>query len=69
MAAERVADDVRRLEARVVHRTLDEIGEHRVADLPLDRRPAGMPGQGHGQHVVLVLQRGEHELPGCATCR
>jgi len=55
---------VRGLEARLVDRPLDRVGERGVADLSLDRRPARVPGEGQGQDVVTALERGQNELPG-----
>ncbi len=68
VAAERVADDMGGLEAGLVHRPLDRVGQHGLADFSFDRRPAGVPGQRGGEHVVLTLERGQHELR-CARCR
>jgi hypothetical protein len=64
VTAERVAGEVRHLEARLVHRALDGVGEHGVADLPLDRRAAGVAGQRRCEHVVMGLERRQHQLPG-----
>jgi hypothetical protein len=64
VASKRVADDVRGLEARLVHSALDRVGERGVAHLPLDRRPTRVPGEGQGQDVVSALERGQNELPG-----
>jgi hypothetical protein len=63
VAAQRVAGEVRRLEARRVHRALDRVGEHGIADRSLDRRPAGVTGERRRQDVVPPLQRGQDELP------
>jgi hypothetical protein len=63
-AAERVAGEVRRLEAGLVHRALDRVGEQGVADLAHDRRAARVPGQRQGEDFVTALQRRQDELPG-----
>lgn len=55
---------MRVLEARFVHRPLDLVGEQVVADLPLDRRPARVPGERRGEHLVTALERGQDQLPG-----
>ena len=63
-AAERVADEVGGLEARVVHRALDRVGDQRVrSTLAVERRPARVAGQRRREHVVAALERGQHELP------
>ena len=49
---------MRGLEPRLVHRPLDRVGEHRVVDLALDRRAAGVPGEGRREHVVLASSAG-----------
>jgi hypothetical protein len=54
---------VRGLEARRVHRALDRVGEHGIADRSFDRRPAGVTGERRRQDVVPPLQRGQDELP------
>ena len=63
VAAERVAGDVRRLEAGLVHRPLDRVGEHGVAHLPFDRRPTRVAGERGRQDIVTALERGQNELP------
>ena len=63
VAAERVADDVGGLEPGLVHRPLDPVGEHLVADLALDRRAAGVAGEGQREHVVLGLELRQDQLP------
>ena len=63
VAAERVADDVGGLEPGLVHRPLDPVGEHLVADLALDRRAARVAGEGQREHVVLGLELRQDQLP------
>ena len=64
VAAERVADDVGGRDAGLVHGALDPVGQGVVRDLAVDRRPARVAGERRGEHVVLPLQRRQHELPG-----
>jgi hypothetical protein len=54
---------VRGLDARLVHRALDRVGQRDVGDISLDRRSAGVPGQRRGQDVVPAMQGGKDELP------
>jgi hypothetical protein len=62
-AAHGVAGHVRGLEAGLVHRPLDGVDHAGGARPALERRPAGVAGQRRGEHVVVALERGEHELP------
>lgn len=55
--SERVADEVGSVEAGLVHRALDRVGQQGVGDLPLDSRPARVPGQRKGEDVVVALER------------
>jgi hypothetical protein len=55
---------VRDVEAGLVHRALDAVGERVDADLPLDRGPARVARERDGQDVVAALQGGQHELTG-----
>jgi hypothetical protein len=55
---------LRGLDASLLHRTLDPVGERRIADLPLDRRPAGVTRKRGGKDVVMALERRQSELPG-----
>jgi SAM-dependent methyltransferase len=64
VAAERVADDVRRLEPGRLHRALDPIGERRGGQLAVERGAAGVAGERRREDVVVALQRGQDELPG-----
>ncbi len=69
VAAERVADEVRSLEARVVHRPLDGVG-HRVARRSRPRspaRPRGRPASGPGRRAGARAQAAR--APTSATCR
>jgi hypothetical protein len=61
--AERVADEVRRAEAGLVHGGLHRVDKRLLAGLTDDRRAARMPGQPQGQDVVPALERGQDELP------
>jgi len=63
-AAERVPGDVGPPEPRPVHGPLHRVDEHGFAGLALERRAAGVAGQGERQDVVTALQRGQHQLPG-----
>ncbi len=63
-SAERVADDVRGLEAGRVHRALDRVGQDVGADLALEPRTAGVADERRGEHVVMAFERRKHELPG-----
>ena len=62
-AAQRVADDVRRLESCFVHRLLHRVGDQGVVELPGDRRAARVAGQGGREDVVALLELGQDELP------
>lgn len=53
-AVERVAHDVRRLEACTVYRVLDCVSEQRVTDLILERRPTRMAWQRRRKNRVPV---------------
>jgi len=64
VAAERVADQVRGLEPRLVHAALDRVGHRFGAALAGERRAARVPGQRRREDVVAALERGQHELPG-----
>jgi hypothetical protein len=64
IAAQRVAGDVRGLEARVVHRPLDRVREQGVADVAIEPRPARVAEQRRSQHVVPALERRQRQLPG-----
>ena len=63
VAAERVADEVRGLKARTVHRRLQEIGDRVLIDVSVQRRTAGVAGEGDRQDVVPGLKGREDELP------
>jgi hypothetical protein len=63
-ASERVAHHVRQVEAGLVHRPLDAIGQRSHGRRALQRRAACVTGQRHGQDVVATLQPRKHELPG-----
>jgi hypothetical protein len=63
-AAQRVADDVRGLEAGRVHRLLDRVGQGTGADLALELRAAGVAGERRGEHIVMAFERRKDELPG-----
>jgi hypothetical protein len=52
VATERVADDVRGLEARFVHRALDRVRDQGVGDLTVKWWPARVAGQRRREHVV-----------------
>ena len=62
-AAERVADDMRGRKTGGIHRPLDRIGDRRRIDRALQRRSAGVADQRRRQHVVVALQRRQHQLP------
>lgn len=62
VAAERVADQVRDLKPRAVHRVLDRVSDQGVADLALKRRPAGVAEQRRREYVVMALEFLQHEL-------
>ena len=64
VAAERVADDVRGLEARVVHRTLDRVGDRGGGDRTIDGGPARVAGQRRGEYLVTALELRQHQVPG-----
>jgi len=64
VAAQRVADDVRGLEARVVHRPLELVGDEVGGDLSVERRAAGVADERRGEHVVMLLELRQHEVPG-----
>jgi hypothetical protein len=57
VAAQRVPDHVRGLQARLVHRALDRVRQRGVADLLLDRWPAGMARQRRREDVVIGGRR------------
>ena len=69
VAAERVARDVRRREARIVHRALDRVGERPAVEGGRERRPPGVAGQRRGEHVVPPLEVPQDELPGAPGVR
>ena len=62
-AAERIANEVRGLDVRLVKRALDELGERRRRDGVWKRRSAGVPGEGERKHVVPALERRQDEFP------
>jgi len=61
--AERVADEVRGIEARIVHRPLDRVDDAGLAGRGVERRATGVPGERRSEHVMATLQRFEHQLP------
>jgi len=63
VAAERAADDVRRLPTGLIEGTLDVVDEHVLVDIAVDRLPSRMPGKRRHEHVVLALEQGQDELP------
>ena len=64
VAAQRVADQMGGVESRVVHRTFDRVRQDGVGHRPVDPRAARVSRQRQRQHVVPVLERRQHELPG-----
>jgi hypothetical protein len=63
-AAERVAGDVRRREAGLVHRPLERVRERGGAELALEPGPTRVAGERRREHVVLPLERRQDEIPG-----
>ena len=63
-AAERVAGQVRGLEAGRVHGPLDRVGQRRLVDLAVERGTARVAGERDRQDVVAAFERGQDELPG-----
>ena len=64
VAAQRVADDMCRLDSRLVHHRLERVGERALVRLPIERGAAGMTGQRRCEHVVPPLKGRQHKLPG-----
>ncbi len=64
IAPERVSDDVGGGESSQVHRPFELVDEHRVVDRPGQGRTAGVPGERHGEDIVIALELGEDQLPG-----
>ena len=64
-AAERVADEVRGLEARGVEVALEPVDEALESGRRAvgERRPAAVPEQRDGEDVVVGPQRGHDRLP------
>ena len=64
VAAERVADEMRELKTRRVHRAFHSINERVRADRSVNRLASCVAGQRQCKYVVLALQHRQHELPG-----
>ena len=63
VAAERVADDVRFADARLVHRLLDGFDERGGRDRGRERRAAEVAGERRGEQRVVALEPRPHQLP------
>ena len=63
VAAERVADDVRFADPRLVHRPLDGFDERGGGDRGRERRAAEVAGQRRGEQRVVALEPRPHQLP------
>jgi len=55
--------EVQRSPRAAVRQALDRVGEQVGGDRAVEPRPARVPGERRGQHVVPALERGQHELP------
>src|SRR3712207_7314939 len=69
VGAERVADDVRGLEAGLVHRALERVGQHVVGQLTIERGPARVAHERRREHVRSEEHTSELQSRQYLVCR